>query len=295
MDRMIDAIAAVMNGRPADLLYVGRPRWETKLGAEYNVAQWYASADPDQRRLFLYITTKTELEEYLDESLRDRFFLSEFVVSGDHDSEHGMPARGLGLAYLLLGAAVSLPSEERWRMPRIRLHYAWIDEKGADQAKQVQVPNLSERGHAEAAADQLLQINRAHLTREPSNLAAMLGEVFPHLRFGRDVNRHVAKLPQSLLPVLISKLITLDDASRAWRRNADLLGPTLPKCHPESKPTMQKYGAHRVFRDPEGKKATYELHAMAGASHRIHMRVVHDPRGVEIGYIGNHLPTIKHN
>ena len=57
---------------------------------------------------------------------------------------------------------------------------------------------------------------------------------------------------------------------------------------------MQRYGHLRVFPDHEGLNRTYESHVSVSQQYRIHLRVVHRPRVIEIGYVGRHLRTVKY-
>ena len=293
MDDVVDAVAIVMNGRPAELVSIGENAlWGAELASRYTVAQWCASADHERKNLLLQIATKTEFPDEAGEALKDRFYLSEFFHEGLASAEQA-DARGLGAAFLLDGIAVSLPSEDRWKVTRVRLHHVWLDEGGTECSRPVEVLNLPGCELAEPVYDAMLKKSQHGLKREPSALAARRAECFPHLRFGRDVGRHIRRLPTGVLALLVEKLIVLDDASRMWRRDPRMTVPRLPSCRPESEPTMQKYGDRRVFRDAAGVRRTYELHCSV-ASYRIHLRVMSASRCLEIGYIGKHLPTKKH-
>ena len=63
--------------------------------------------------------------------------------------------------------------------------------------------------------------------------------------------------------------------------------------HSESEPTMQQYGDRRVFRSADGAAVVFERHAMVGSRYRIHLRVDRRAGVLEIGYIGEHLPTVR--
>ena len=292
MDGLVDAVASVMNGRTGTLLSIEEDGfWGAELAPGHTVTHWWTTADRDRKLLLRRIATKIGFPDEASEALRNRFFLSEFLLLDAADSERRFDARGLGAAFLLDGIAVSLPSEDRWAKTWIPLRHVWCDEDIDEREEDVNVLNLSEPGQVEGVSDILFQRSQGDLQHSPSALTARRSESFPHLSFGLDVDRQVGKLPSTSVPAVVSKLLTLDDASRAWRRHPEMLSPKLPKCHPETEPTMQQYGDRRVFRDPRGRQQTYSLHAMVGSAYRIHMRIIHDPRGVEIGYVGKHLPT----
>lgn len=292
-DDLVDAVAIVMNGRPAELVSTGeRVLWDAELATGYTVGHWFTSADRDRKMLLLRIAAKTGFPDEVGEALRERFYLSEFFVE-DVAFEDRPDARGLGAAYLLDGIAVSLPSEQRWRVTAVPLHHVWLDARGVEKGRNVEVLNLFNRSQAKHVRDTILEKAQGNLWGEPAALRSRKAEYFPHLRFGLDVDNHIAQLPTGIVAAVVKKLMALDHACRTWRGDARIKFPTLPGCRPESEPTMQQYGTHRVFRDPEGMNRAYEIHC-AAASYRIHLRVVHDPRGLEIGYIGKHLPTKKY-
>lgn len=242
MNGLLDAIGMFMNGRPATLVSVDEAvLWSSQLATGYTVTDWLADADRDQKRLLMRIATKTGFPEEAGQALRDRFLLSEFLLTDDESPDAAADARALGMAFLLRGIAVSLPSEARWRETTIVLRHVWLDERGA------------------------------------------------------EVDAQLNRLPAGLLSAVIGKLIVLDQASRAWRADRASTSPALPRCNPESEPTMQQYGDLRVFRDRAGVKRTYKLHAMVGSAYRIHLIILHESRALEIGYVGKHLPTSRHH
>ena len=298
MDDMVAAAATMMAGRSATLVSLGEPGfWEAELAPGYTVADWFRAADPDRKLLILTMVNRSGLPVEVDEAVRDRFHLSEFVVSkgSDGESTDRVEARGLGAAYLFGGIGVSLRSEDRWSRIRIQLWHLWLDEHCHEQADDVEALNLSESSQVERLTQLRLDQSRRALREQPPTLAERKEECFPHLVFGRDVDDHLPTLPRSILRVVVGKLVILDAASRAWRLDQAAPYPSLPKCHSESEPTMQQFGNQRSFRDPEGELASYELHTMVGSAYRIHLRVIHDPRGIEIGYIGRHLDTVRYH
>jgi len=293
MDGLVDAVGMVMNGRSAELVCIGENvLWGAELATAYTVRDWWTSADRDRKTLLSRIANKTDFPEELGAALKDRFYLSEFFLEGVASRDRA-DARGLGAAFLLDGIAVSLPSEDQWKDIWIPLVHVWLAEGGSEGKGEVKALNLSGCDQAEQVRDSLLRKGQRDLVSAPTALTARKHACFPHLRFGLDVDDHIARLATGMLAAVIHKLIILDDASRKWRRNAERTSPTLPGCRPETDPTMQKYGDLRVFLDAEGVRRTYALHCAAGP-YRIHLRVVNEPRGLEIGYVGKHLPTKKY-
>ena len=298
MDDMVTAVATMMKGRSATLMTVGEPDlWAAELAPGYTVADWLSRTDPDRRGLLLTIATRSGFPEEADEALCDRFHLSEFALSPEAEDDSGdrVEARGLGAAFLFAGIGISLRSEARWSRIRIPLRHTWLDEDCREKAEDVEALNLSGASRVESLSELLLERSRRGLRSDPPTLTDRKHECFPHPAFGQDVDSQLGAIPHGILQSVIEKLVILDAASRAWRLDPAMTLPSLPLCHAESKPTMQRFGDQRRFRDPEGGLAVYKLHAMAGSAHRIHLRVTHDPRRIEIGYIGRHLDTARHH
>lgn len=295
LDSMLRAIAGVMSGDPAELVSIGDQLWACELAAGYTVADWMATAEPELRGLLVGIATKTEFPIDAGDALRDRFHLSEFHLSDGVQSERSPEASGLGAAYLLHGIGASLPSEPRWTQTRLALRHLWLDDDGRAREDTVEVLNLAEPIHVAEISGALLQRSQHALVSNPPDLAARKNECFPHLRFGSAVDGQIGNLPLTLLRRVVLKLIVLDDACRKWRQDAAMPYPELANCRPESGPTMQRYGHLRVFPDHEGRDRTYEWHVSVSQQYRIHLRVVHRPRVIEIGYVGRHLPTVRYH
>ena len=284
-----------MSGDPAELVSIGEQLWACELAVGYTVADWMGTAEPELRGLLLGIADKTEFPVEAGDALRDRFQLSEFRLSDGVQSEGSPEARGLGAAYLLNGIGASLPSERRWTQTRLALRHLWLDDDGRDRDAAVEVLNLAEPTQITDVSGALLQRSQHALVRDPPDLAARKNECFPHLRFGSAVDSQIGNLPPPLLRRFVLKLMVLDDACREWRQSALTHYPELAGCRPESEPTMQRYGHLRVFPDHEGLNRTYESHVSVSQQYRIHLRVVHRPRVIEIGYVGRHLPTVKYH
>lgn len=294
LDRMLSAIAGVMSGDPAELVSIGDQLWACELAIGYTVADWLRTTEPELRGLLLGIATKTEFPDEAGDALRDRFHLSEFRLSDGAESEHSPEARGLGAAYLLQGVGASLPSERRWTQARLALRHLWLDDGGHDREDTVHILNLAEPIQVAEVSGALLERSQHSLASDPLELAATKEERFPHLRFGRAVDRQIRRLPTTLLRRVVLKLMVLDDASREWRQDETMTSPQLADCRPESASTMEQYEHLRIFPDHEGRDRTYEKHVSVGERHRIHILFVRQPRGIEVGYVGRHLPTVKH-
>lgn len=285
---LIRAVAAVARGQSTTLVSIKDFEiHQAPLAEDYTVYQWSHDerVDRDLRHYFLKISTKMRFEQDVSEAVKEQFYLSEFHF-------HQQEAGGLGLAWLLKTTAVSLPFEEYWLRTHIPVHRKWLENTGMEREEDVKVLNLSEMTHAPVVFDELTGKSQAVLRDEPVKLAERKADCFPHLTFGLDVDSQTTELSVEILRVAIAKLIVLDGAARNWRREMTE-EPALPKVNPESEATMQQYGNERQFRSASGEKKSFPLHVMLGNAYRIHLRIDKQNKSLEIGYIGEHLPTVK--
>ncbi|MGO4571040.1 hypothetical protein [Microvirga sp. 2TAF3] len=122
---------------------------------------------------------------------------------------------------------------------------------------------------------------------------ALKDRAFPNLRFGIDVEAQIGAFDAGLLPLLFRRLADLDRRVALWRE-AGAFPETLPPITPESEETMRQYGPARNFRNAQGRNQTFEDHIWVDSLHRIHLFRHADVKLIEIGYVGRHLPTIRH-
>ena len=296
MDGLMRATATLAGDEAVEIITAGdRGFFDMMLSDGYTLSDWLGDreADRDQKRFFGRITTKIGLDEDMDQTVMDRFYLSEFFLD-DHieTARRGPEARGLGLAFLLDTVALSLPSEEHWRSIRVRLRHLWLEADGSEKERSVDVFNISKAGHGESVGGELLRREQTELRANPLTLADRMRDCFPHLSFGQDVDDQMFGLPVDVLKLVMAKLTVLDDVARDWRRGTTGV-PVLPKVHTESEPTMQQFGHLRRFRDADGRVEVFMLHAMVGSRHRIHFRIKEGEKSLEVGYVGVHLPTKK--
>ena len=287
MTQMVQAIAALAGARAPKLMTIASfDLYGIMLADGYSLSKWLhdPAADRDLRTFLLRISAKVAFDSDVSDAVKDRFELSEFQVE-----ERAAP--GLGLSYLLGTAAVSRPSERYWRRVRVPLRHTWLAGDGTLQNRDVEALNIAHQSRASEVNRALVAQAQSAVAGNPTELAARKHECFPHLQFGLDVDTQLAMLPVGVIEQVIAKLIVLDGAVRDWRRDGAV--PGLPMIHSESEPTMQQYGARRVFRSADGTAVVFERHAMVGSRYRIHLRVDQRAGVLEIGYIGEHLPTVR--
>lgn len=286
--RLVQAMASLAKGQSTTLISIEDfAIHQTQLAEDYTVLQWLTDGkvDHDLKNFFWSISTKMNFDHAVSNAVKSRFSLSDF-----HFEQR--QAGGLGLAYLLDTTAVSLPSEEYWLQTHIRVRHTWLENAETEREEDVETLNLSEMTHVPVVFDELTGKAQGVLKDKPVNFAERKADCFPHLTFGLDVDAQIAELSVEILRVAIAKLSVLDGAVRNWRREKTE-EPVLPQVNTESEATMQRYGNEREFRSASGEKKVFNLHAMMGSGYRIHLQIDKEHKNLEIGYIGEHLPTAR--
>lgn len=299
MEIFVNAIISLAADQPVELIAVksSNKDWSfftIELSKTYTLNNWLSDreVDRDIKAYFLKITTKTDLLDNIEDEVKNCFYLSEFWPSNiDYVNGRKDDARGLGLAYLLNTVAVSLTSEECWKIVRVPLQHIRLTLNGNEEEKNVESLNISQSGQAKCVLDILLKRDQTILKNNPEDFMNSKRHCFPDLRFGLNINDQISKLPLKIYVQIIAKLILINDAVRDWRRTSNQLEPVLPNISGEGKTTMQKFGVQRRFDDSKGNLQAFELHAKVGSQYRIHFRIDKQEKSIEIGYIGKHLPT----
>jgi len=189
--------------------------------------------------------------------------------------------------------AVGFPSDPAWDRDRLAVEFEELLPDGTFGDAREEIDNLTRSTHAAP----IVTRHRARLQRQCSDAADLWSrraDVFPHLTFGMDVEDQLAKLNAGWLPTLVNRLVELDETAAAW------VGGDAPpwrcKVTPESEKLRQykngKLLDMRRFRAAGGERVLFEWHARFGSGARIHLRFDARARGIEIGYVGVHLPLL---
>jgi putative addiction module killer protein len=143
MTQLIDTI------RSAKKLGINILRTKTELNTAqialgYSIAQWRNdhSVDREVQRFFRSLQTKSPFIDELTESdLQEKNSSSEF-------SHNSFPVLGLGIAYLLDGLAISLPSAPQWDMAYIHIQHNFLDPETAEiYSEAIEVHHASHPNH----------------------------------------------------------------------------------------------------------------------------------------------------
>ena len=114
---------------------------------------------------------------------------------------------------------------------------------------------------------------------------------FPHLKFGLDVQRHLARLGGAALQTAVNRLESLDRLTAAWRDGSapapsewDIVGDENSKVKED--PMLRD---ERLFKSYDGTRELFFWHTVFRGGKRIYLRFDSHRYEVVIGYIGPHL------
>lgn len=126
-----------------------------------------------------------------------------------------------------------------------------------------------------------------------NNFSYLKEDCFPNIIFCPDAEDQLKYYGTGkYFSQCISQFRILDNYLMSWKEGIfqyqDLNDSTAITISPESRTTMGKHGAERVFTLPNGGTAVFELHIKLGDI-RIHILEDNASKKIMIGYIGKHL------
>jgi len=153
------------------------------------------------------------------------------------------------------------------------------------------VDHVSTPEHAAHVVDRVRLMARSALTAR--SFWESKESAFPNLVFGTGVEADLRKFSAKMLNLLFNRLADLDSRVNEWKRSG-AFPDAMPPITGESSPTMSQFGDDRKFRDEAGVVVVFEDHIWIDSLHRIHLLKDDHAKVLKIGYIGRHLPTVKH-
>jgi hypothetical protein len=293
--RMIELVETLSTATRLGVKRVLRTHRDLKyeeLGPDYLVANWMNDngVDREARRYFLNLATKAPyLVDVADSTIEDRADASDFFFEEDR-------ALGLGAAFLLDSLAISFRSTPRWHFHRLGVKWVQLDDEGEIIDEMVEVLHACSKDHVLEHAEWIRKRLSGPI-RDGSDLWERREILFPNLQFCESVAPQLSALRAGdpKLHFVEKKLSELEQFCHNWQKQEgkfdykDIPG----RGGPESQPTLDKYGYLRVFRCPDGSEQLFTFHVRLTISWRLHYFPLSEKRQLIIGYVGEHLPTVK--
>ena len=242
----------------------------------------------EEFRLFSKLTSKIPLLMDVEREIENRFLSCEVMTLPSPDGDP------LVLAAITNGVSVGFPSETVWDKHQIIVTFEEMLLDGSIKEASETIENLTRSTHAEFICDRHRAFIRGGLleAQDGAMLWARKDEVLPNLKFGPDVEEHLARLNQGHLGTVINKLASLDESAIKWRDVGGATPPWGTKVTDESDSVKSNpvLLAERRFRSSDGTPRLFTWHARYGSKGRIHLSFEPESGEIEIGYIGIHLP-----
>jgi hypothetical protein len=263
----------------------------TILAPDYPVARWRNdnAVDREARRFFITLITKAPfLADVSDPKLEDAVSLSEFT-------HQGIPASGLGIAYLLETLALSLASQQCWDCSRLQMDFKQLDENGDVIEEIIEIIHASRSKHIQEHANWIQKRIRTGV-KDGLELWKRREELFPNIEFCDNVSKQLQNIRgrQLELQPVVKALFELQNCCKNWSTGLfNVEGYPIEESG-ESEATSNKYGRERTFRCLDGKERLFERHVkLRICNWRIHL-FPEKPGKIIVGYVGCHLPTVKY-
>lgn len=254
------------------------------LAPNYSVWNWShdGQADLESRRYFLRLTTKAPFTDGLPD-------LADVLLSHDYLFEE-KPARGLGVASLIEGLAVSIDLSGGWDRSSVPLLRRWIavDGNGEIQTSEEIVKHASRSAHLEQHIDWIDQRLKTTIL-DGTDLWQRRTTLFSRLRFCDCVRDQLLSLTGAhiMLGPSIKRLFELDRYCRDWTEGGFDPRHIPCKITPESEKTLNEHEDALTFRCPDGVNRVFDWHArMTPEAWRLHFFPDPETRTIIIGRIG---------
>lgn len=198
---------------------------------------------------------------------------------------NGKIARGLGVAHLVEGLAVSLPTGPDWAVDRVVMARNTLVECGDLVEDEVHVPHASCAGHVSVHE---LWLARGGLSAigNGSALWAARAEYFPSLSFLPRVEDDFCTLPADWLVPVRNRLAELQETVASWDREIT----PMPQWRSLITPEHEQRRRQCEFVDLDGQVRVFDLHARFTPRHgRLHFRLLRDEGSLRIAYVGPKL------
>jgi hypothetical protein len=250
----------------------------------YSIGRWIAEYNPPDR------DRRVRIKQLFDR----RIEYGDCVESNGEAVEYtcsGSVVRGLSTAFLADGLAVSLLSDDRWDVARVRVEKSWIDGEKIE-VRQLDVIHAGRLAHVETHAEWLRRIQTPPPT-SGLDLWNQRESLFSRLDFCESAVDQIKNLGGDgpTFRAVVRGLQDLQNYCETWSSGGFDIH-AFNNASGESRPTMQTYRDERIFRCPDGQHRVFEWHLKRGNT-RIYFIEFPTNRRLLVGYVGGHLRTVS--
>jgi hypothetical protein len=279
LSHLVEVLVRIKKILPSASLISAQPLPTLQLGDSYSVGIWLNEGGlaREQGRFLLGLAQRAPFRVAKE-------------IFGDPDPgatvyrNGGDVVEGVGLASLYGGMPISFSGDERWRVHRLLLDvHQLLDDDESQWTSEIPHASLSE--HVETNRNWITSLRRQSVN-DGAELWLQRAKLFPFLEFGPRVERDLKVLQTAALLQVIEYLHRLNDAVELWEPDSSPRPdyPPLASDESESRKQLCQFpapgGGHRAF--------TWHARYTPGPG-RIHFLLLHNPKRVAIGYIGNKL------
>jgi hypothetical protein len=289
MLEFIQTIQAATSYKVSRVIRTQSRVFDIPLATDYPLCRWLNDPEVDReaQRYIRALTTKAPLWDGLPE-LFDRVLEHEFHYENQQ-------ALGLGVAYLLESLAISLPSEGCWNATLLPLNASWITGDGDIEEETVCVVHASQPVHMNEHREWIQDRLRSNV-RDGNDLWNRRAELLPSLMFCEAAGHRIQGLDPTMLHPVARRLFELQAYCDGWTEGGFDQGQLPTRATPESQATLERYGNERTFVCPDNVVRTFSWHVrLTLHAWRVHFHPDPQTRTMIIGYIGPHLPTVRHH
>ncbi|WP_367394706.1 hypothetical protein [Cupriavidus sp. Agwp_2] len=256
----------------------------------WNAADWFQdrNVDFDLRNLALTLDTKVPIEEGLIlKDDQENELLSFNFNAGQANGPDCFPA---GYCACIGDVLVSILTSPIWDTHQLQVCVT----HEIHEERNIVIDHASRASHSDLLRT-LFNGRRLASVETAEDFKKSKETLFPNLRFSPDVDDQIDRLDKHQLANAIAKLAKINETATNWSNNGTAVPDYRFQWSGESKPTMdnEAYRDARKFRMPEGELAIFENHVYFTGRHRIHFVEDRKARDFVIGYIGDHLPTVR--
>lgn len=263
-----------------------------EIAPGYRVARWQNDGEVERESRTYFLSAVTKVFELIDpnDATREIPALFEFKF-------RGASANGLGAAFMADGLALSLSSSEEWNTNSVEIEYSRLGEDEQFTRSTENVHHASTVQHVGENAAWIEERIRLGV-RDGGDMWTRRNELFPSLDFCDSVRSQVEQLKggDPHLKQVRDRLFELQTYCDSWREGPFDINGVATKITPESRATLDAYGAERTFMCPDGRNHTFSLHArLTPGAWRLFLSPQAGERRIVIGYVGQKLRTVSSN